>query len=121
MPRRWIHWHMLCALATAAPTVAYARTSECRWTEKHSCSPGKGCQPSTLGVWATIDLQAKRYQRCDRNGCDTHDAIVTVGPGAFTFVDLPGRGMMLKLGPGGAATEVVSLGNTVLVSQGRCH
>jgi hypothetical protein len=71
-------------------------------------------------VRLSIDLTAHRYSRCDSAGCDGYDAKVTQS-GAFTIVEVPGRAMFAKIGPEGKATEVVSLMNSVLVSQGACR
>ena len=109
------------ALACIAAAPAIAAPLTCRWEEKQQCDPGAGCKPIASKVWVVADAEAKQYSRCDRNGCDSYHAVVTAGPGAYTFFDLLGRGMFLKLGPAGRATEVVTLGNSVLVSQGVCR
>lgn len=105
--------------AFSPPSVAAPMT--CRWTTKQQCDPDAACKPALNKVWAVADASRRRYSRCDRNGCDGYDATVTVGPGAFTTFDLIGRGVFMKIGPAGRATEVVSLGNSVLISQGTCR
>lgn len=111
---------LLALIFAGLPAAASAQTMLCRWSDKQQCDPGVPCRSMSPSVWATADAAAKRYQRCDHNGCDTYDAVVTVGPGAYTTFDLIGRGVFMKVGPGRKATEVVSLGNSVLVSQGTC-
>lgn len=101
-------------------TPAVAEPVRCTWTEKVQCDPGMGCTAQPVRTWATIDLAARRYQRCDRLGCDTYDAHVTRS-GIYYIVDLPGRGVFAKLGADGQGTEVISLGRGVLVSHGRCR
>jgi hypothetical protein len=108
-------------LAACVIQQASASPITCRWKAKQQCDPGEACKTVPPAVWTIVDPQAKRYQRCDPRGCDTYEAVVTVGPGAFTVYELIGRGVFLKTGLGGSATEVVSLGNSVLVSHGVCR
>lgn len=111
---------LLAAGLLISPAVAEsAEPLRCTWTEKVQCDPGSGCSAQPIKTWATIDLDGRRYQRCDRLGCDTYDASVTRS-GVYRVIDLPGRGVFTKLADDGRGTEVVSLGNSVLVSQGHC-
>lgn len=112
---------LLATLAIATSTEAWSAPMRCDFTEKYQCNPGSGCQPNVLGVWVVVDLDSKLYQRCDRNGCDTYDAVVSDRKGAFITIDLPARGVFMKIGQDSRATEVVSLGNSVIVSQGVCR
>ena len=105
-------------LTAAVP--AFAQDLKCEWLQKEQCQPGQRCGPAALGMWATIDLTSQRYQRCDQKGCDAYKAVVSRS-GAFTIVELPGRATFLKIGPEGRSTEVTSIMNTVLVSQGICR
>ena len=100
---------------------ANAAPLTCRWTAKQQCDAGTPCRTIPASVWTTVDKQTQRYQRCDRKGCDSYTAVVTVGPGAFTVYDLIGRGVFLKMEAGGGATEIVSLGHSVLISHGTCR
>jgi hypothetical protein len=59
------------------------------------------------------------YSRCDQQGCERYDAN-TYKSGVFLIVELPGRATFAKVGPEGAWTEVVSIGNDVIVAQGHC-
>lgn len=111
---------LLFAALVVLPQLAEAEPSVCRWTKKQQCDPTAPCRPAVNKVWATADATAKRYERCDANGCDSYDAEVSTA-GAFTTFDLTGRGVFMKIGPNGLATEVVSLGNSVLVSHGTCR
>lgn len=108
---------ILLALSTAAP----AKLLQCKWNEKHQCDPGKGCKPISPGtIIVTIDPQTREYKRCDKKGCDTYQANVNNG-GIYKTYDLPGRGVFAKVAVDGQATEVVSLMNSVLISQGWCR
>ena len=110
---------LIVAVSTLLASPVAAEPMTCRWTSKQQCDPGAACRPAINKVWAPADVTGKRYQRCDRNGCDTYDATVS-NAGAYTTFDLVGRGVFMKIGPDAAATEVVSLGNSVLVSHGTC-
>jgi hypothetical protein len=68
----------------------------------------------------SVDLDTKQYSRCDRAGCDTFDVQISRS-GAFTIIEAPGRAMFMKIGPEGKSTEVVSVMNSVLVSNGVCR
>ena len=106
-------------IVSSAP--AYAKALQCRWTEKQQCDPGRGCKaipPGTISV--KLDPQTREYSRCDSKGCDTYQANVN-SSGLFKVYELPGRGVFAKVALDGQATEVVSLMNSILVSQGRCR
>lgn len=105
----------------AIPAVAQSKPLMCKWTEKQQCDPKIGCRTIGITTYAKIDLAGRRYERCDKRGCDTYVANVSGGVGKFTNVDVTGSGMFLKIGPEGNSTEVVSLGNMVLISQGICR
>jgi hypothetical protein len=102
------------------PTYVEAKTLKCSWSQKQQCAPGQPCRPAPLDMWAKVDLQKKKYRRCDRRGCDTYDALVQIDRAAFTNIDLPGLGLFVKIGPDQRATEVVSFGNVIMISQGWC-
>jgi hypothetical protein len=108
------------ALCGANATVATAGPLNCQWAEKSQCDPTKGCKPITITTYAKFNRLAKIYERCDRRGCDSYTANVSVVENGFTKIDVTGRGMFVNLAPDGVATEVVSLGNMILVSQGIC-
>ena len=111
---------LMVAVSALLASPVTAKPMTCRWTSKQQCDPGAACRPAINRVWATADVTGKRYQRCDRNGCDSYDAEVSTA-GAYTTFDLIGRGVFMKLGPDAVATEVVSLGNSILVSHGTCR
>jgi hypothetical protein len=92
----------------------------CEWAEKEQCGPIIGCKPIAISTFAKIDVRGRIYERCDRKGCASHIANINSGGPRFMNVDVTGSGMFVKIGPDGLATEVVSIGNTVLVSQGIC-
>ncbi|WP_343546607.1 hypothetical protein [Sphingobium yanoikuyae] len=102
-------------------TPALAKPLQCNWVEKNQCDAGKGCRKISAGtISVSLDTKTKEYKRCDRNGCDTYQANVHVS-GAFTIFDLAGRGVFAKVGPNGQSSEVVSLGNSILISHGFCR
>ena len=108
-------------LLLGCSTIAEAKTLKCAWSQKQQCAPGQACRSAPLDLYAKIDLQKRKYKRCDRRGCDTYDAMVQVDRAAFTNIDLPGLGLFVKIGPDQRATEVVSFGNVIMVSQGWCR
>jgi hypothetical protein len=98
---------------------ASAVTLICTYDHKFQCSPD-GCGPVPSKVFSKLDIEAQRYSRCDSAGCDDYDATISQS-GAFVVLELPGHGMFAKISDERKATEVVSLGNAVLVSFGQCH
>ena len=111
---------LLVSLGAASPGAAQEFT--CHPAEKHLCSPGKGCQRSVISVFAKFSATRPgraNYSRCDQRGCDQYDAS-TYSSGVFLIIELPGKATFAKIGPDGAWTEVVSLGNDVIIAQGRC-
>jgi hypothetical protein len=94
----------------------------CNASEKQHCSPGRGCQKGVVTVYAKFAATGPgkaRYSRCDRTGCETYEAD-TYNSGVFVLIELPGRASFAKVGPDGAWTEVVSLGQEVILAHGRC-
>lgn len=92
----------------------------CDWTERLQCGPGAGCHPITNDVWAMVDPGRGEVKRCDHSGCDTYVGRFSRS-GEYTNGEVPGRSMLFQIGPAGRATHVVTLGNTVIVYQGRCR
>lgn len=70
-------------------------------------------------VWNVIDLDAETYARCDRLGCDTYPATMSLS-GMFKSLALPENGAMAKVGTDGSFVETVTLGTMAYVSHGRC-
>lgn len=114
-----------CAAALTSTAVKAAPSAiefVCHPAEKHLCSAGHGCKASVVTVFAKFSSAGPgraTYSRCDRHGCDRHEAN-TYQSGAFLNIELPGRATFAKVGPNGEWTEVVSLGNDVIVAQGKC-
>ena len=102
----------------SAPVLA--RPLKCAWTQKVQCDPGAPCRALKLTTWGMLDRASKTYSRCDRLGCDAYAATIEQS-GTFSIVDLPGCGAFAKVAQDGTATEVTSLGRSVIVSQGRCR
>ena len=108
-------------LLALLPNRVLAAPLRCTWIQKHQCEPNKPCKVIPAKTFAKIDLQNKQYSRCDRLGCDDYDANISSGDGMFTNIDVTGRGMIVKIAPDQSSTEVVTLGNVVLISQGKCR
>ena len=108
-------------IAFTLSTSATAKPLLCKWTEKQQCDPGRGCKAISPGtVIVKLDPQTREYSRCDTKGCDTYQANIN-SSGLFNVYELPGRGVFAKVALDGRATEVVSLMNSILVSQGKCR
>ena len=110
-----------CALAAekpVAPAAVATAPLTCRATTKQYCDTG-GCKPQPITVWNVVDLQRSTYARCDRNGCDSYTAKISRS-GVYTNLEIEGRGVLAKIGEGGAFMEIVTLGTTAYVSHGRC-
>ncbi len=91
---------------------------KCEVTAKWQCSDGS-CKKAPVGVWNQLNLSRKTYSRCDRNGCDTYGA--TIGrSGIYEIVEVPGRGLLAKVGDDGSFLEVATLGTAALISHGKC-
>jgi hypothetical protein len=99
---------------------ASARPVRCAWTQKVQCDADASCKALRPVTWGVLDRAAKTYSRCDRAGCDTYPATLRQS-GAYSIVDLPGRGAFAKVAQDGTATEVATLGASVIVSHGRCR
>jgi hypothetical protein len=116
---RLSYFAVLAVAVSASP--AAATKMLCTWVQKHECAPTSGCKPVKITTYAKVDLTARRFERCDKQGCSSFSANVSKGVGgSFTNVDVTGSGMFLKLSSELTATEVVSLGHMILVSQGKC-
>ncbi len=104
-------------LASGSATAQQALT--CAATELFVCNVGIGCLAGETGAtWVNVYPGSKEYERCDAKGCDRYPAaFVTVG--AFTNIELAGRGAFAKLGPEGFFSEVVTATMTI-VSYGKC-
>ena len=110
----------IALFAAAVPAAASAEPMVCQWQQKQQCEPGSACRALDASkMFVRVDPASGAYERCDSKGCDAYTASVTKS-GVYTIIDLTGRGMFAKFGPGGSATEVVSLGRAVLISHGLC-
>ena len=107
-------------LVLAAATPAWTAEVRCEIDAKFACGLS-GCRESAVTVWNLIDIDALRFSRCDRKGCD-HYAMSQTVSGAFTNIEVPGRGMIAKVSLDGSQyVEVVTLGTDVLISYGSCQ
>lgn len=109
----------LVAIVCSA-TASFAQPVRCDITAKFACS-STGCQPNRLGVFNRIDLDRRKFSRCDSRGCDDYDAVIQRS-GEFILIDVPGRGIFAKLSTDGSEfVEVTSLGTSILASFGSCR
>ena len=98
---------------------SHAAEIRCDIQSKVSCS-SSGCIDNQPGAWNLIDIDSGRISRCDKKGCDQYAMTVTRS-GAYLNIEVPGRGILVKmLTDGSDYLEVVTLGTTALVSHGTC-
>ena len=71
---------MACCLATPA----IAQSLRCEIKTKYVCE-ANGCQPAAPSVWNIIDPAKRTYARCDKKGCDVHDALIGHSGAFMTF------------------------------------
>jgi hypothetical protein len=84
----------------------------------------KAARPSVsiyLSDFVDHGVERGAYYRCSigLTRCDRYNALVNK-TGDFTIFSLPDRSVFAKLGPGHRVTDVAAMGDTVLVSRGRC-
>lgn len=114
-------WSVTALDCFAEPARAPAEFT-CYPAEKHLCRIGQGCQARGVAVFAKFSPVAAgraSYSRCDQRGCDRYDA-ATYQSGKYLIIELPGKATFAKVAPDGAWTEAASIGNDVIVAQGRC-
>ena len=111
--------NMIIAMIAVLPSGAPSATVQCQFSEKVQCDRGTPCKALKPSVSVKINFAAKQYSRCDKAGCDNYNAVISQS-GAYKIIEIPGRAMFAKIGPNGISTEVVSIMNSVLVSQGVC-
>lgn len=92
--------------------------AHCLIVSKFQCD-AEGCRPIQPTIQHFVDLQSGTMSRCDANGCDKHP-VDMMRSGAFMNISIPGRGTIAKLSDLGDFMEVATLGNTALISFGRC-
>jgi hypothetical protein len=99
---------------------AMAEQVMCRVHLKQLCERDTGCRRVEANTWYPIDTVRATVSRCDARGCDTYQAAASQS-GAFINLDVPGRGMLLKIASDGSNfVEVATLGLSVFVSFGVC-
>lgn len=111
---------MASAFLAALTTGATGKTLMCSIEEKSVCEVGANCRRIPPTTWAELDLAARTYARCDKNGCDRHAAQMSKS-GVFTNFAAPERGAMARLRSDNAVfMEVVTLAQQVYVGFGKC-
>lgn len=112
-----------CAVAVLLVLKAVPATAEqliCRVHLKQLCERDTECRRVEPNTWYPIDTVRGTVSRCDAGGCDTYQAAASPS-GVFINLDVPGRGMILKIASDGSSfVEVATLGLSVFVSFGAC-
>jgi hypothetical protein len=105
-------------LVLAAP--AHGQAKRCDIAQKQICERGAARRAVPAKAWSKIDLKAARYSRCDRLGCDDYPAVVR-SAGVWTTLSLPDHGMLARVGRQAEFVEIVTLGDSVYLSYGKCR
>ena len=109
-------------IAAIFGTVSFAdaQNLRCEIAAKHYCTADRGCSATSTPVFNRIDIGRGTYARCDANGCDEYDAVLS-SSGKFTLIEVPGRDILAKMSRDGSMfLEVVTLATDVYVSFGSC-
>ena len=116
--------HILTLILTATilmGSVSVVRAAEMRCIihSKEACDSA-GCKKVAPTIWSVIDLEKKRYSRCDSKGCD-HYKMSVKKSGVYLNLEIPGKATFAKMSKDGSDfLEVATLGTTALVSHGSC-
>jgi hypothetical protein len=112
-------WLLTAISACWIPVPARAVTLRCDIATKQLCT-AEGCKNVPAETWNFIDLEKQTFSRCDKVGCDTYPANFS-GPTEYLIVEVPGRGVLAKLGrTNGDFMEVATLMTTAILSFGTC-
>ncbi len=110
---------LLTAVSVFLATEAVAAEIRCDIRSKVTCSSA-GCTEKAPGMWNLIDLEGRRFSRCDYEGCDHYQMVVSRS-GTYLNLEVPGRAMLAKMAADGSKyLEVATLGTKALVSHGTC-
>lgn len=91
----------------------------CESTKSLVCNVS-GCRDVTPVVSIKLNFKSKTYERCSQGACSTFE-MQSTSSGVYTFVDLPGRGVMFKaLNNGQHFVDVASSNSTLFVNFGAC-
>jgi len=111
--------HFLIIFTVLWSSSAISAEFRCEVKAKYSCEVD-GCKSAPIGVWTNIDFERRTVSRCDSRGCDQYNANFSQS-GAFINIDLPGRGMIIKIAKvTNEFMEIVTLGATAIISYGAC-
>jgi hypothetical protein len=106
---------------------ASAQALRCDITTKFVCVPS-GCKTVPPDVWSVIDEAKREYSRCDKKGCDTHDAVIghsgafmTVQVGPNTIAKMATINSELAELKAFSFHEVATQMHAVYVSYGTCR
>jgi hypothetical protein len=99
---------------------AIAQTVTCRLSAKFACQAA-GCEALETTTWAVIDVAGQTYSRCDRRSCDKYPAQFSRS-GAFLIIDVPGRGLTVKVAANMSSfVELVTIATAAVISFGACE
>lgn len=60
------------------------------------------------------------YYRCAKDGCAAYEPVVSRS-GKYLIFALPNNGLIVRVSPGMAVTDVATLADAVLINRGRCE
>lgn len=108
----------ICSVVGATTLRAQAgRPLRCDPVAKRICSASE-CRSAPATIW--VLLFSDSYMRCDAKGCDKYEAHTTQS-GEFVTVEVPGRPLFARIGPGGSFMEVAAFGTDALITHGTCQ
>jgi hypothetical protein len=77
---------LLLGMTLFVGSPALAQELHCEIKSKFVCQ-ASGCQPVAPNVWNVIDPSLRKYSRCDKKGCDVHEALIGHS-GAFMTIQV---------------------------------
>lgn len=103
-------WAGVSKLACTPTKLDVCDEAECRSVKVDANKP-----PFTVN-WYPADA---KFERCDKNGCDVHQAPVSYG-GSFASINLPARDHIFRVTASGEYREIANLLNDTYVYRGKC-
>jgi hypothetical protein len=111
----------LRAVYDSVKTKLPPHTAACFPAKKVNCEEGK-CQESLLGVFILLGgNKFSQLSRCDRTGCETHDALAQESGEFINIQAVQPRGVLLKVSlKTNDFVEIATIGMTSYLSSGKC-
>ena len=116
----------MSSMVVAAAAGAAGIWAACTIDTVSACSQSgcKAVKPAIsiyLSDFVDRGVERAAYYRCSTGltRCDRYRALVNK-TGEFSIFSLPERSLFAKLGPDHRVTDVAAMGDTVLISRGRC-